>query len=380
MTTTNNNDFYSADIVKSLTEKIAANAKNIAELTIMHVCGTHEHEINKFALRKLLPANITLVSGPGCPVCITPAGTIATAMELASFDKKNTLCCYGDIMRVPTTKGSLLDAKSNGADIKMIFNPEEAVKVAKENPQREVIFFSIGFETTAAPVAVLLQKKLPKNFSIYTSHRYVPEGVKAIAKLNCEIACNGDNCNRNNKNSSCVKAFLLPGHAAVITGAKAYRFLEEEKYPCAIAGFTPTEILHGISEILEQYKSQEFKVGNCYKRFVKDEGNIKAQNAISEVFTLEDGLWRGVGTLPLTALTLNEKYRHLSALKKFNFVEEPAEEEMPGCSCHLVILGLAKPEECTLFKKHCTPDTPKGPCMVGNEGTCRSVFMYGDSL
>jgi hydrogenase expression/formation protein HypD len=330
-------------------------------VAVMHVCGTHEHEISRYALRQLLPENVRLIAGPGCPVCITPASVIATAITLAEHPVHPILCTYGDMVRVPIRGGSLLDARSRGADIRVIYSIRDAAKLAIENPNRQVVFFSVGFETTAAPVAALLKSGMPSNFSIYCCHRYVPAALR--------ILCQQD--------ISAVDGFLLPGHASVITGIEPYRFLPDEfGRASAVAGFEPAEILSGMLAILRQIATGTPDVDNCYPRAVRDTGNPVARMLIGEVFSPCDAAWRGIGILPETGLELGDSFQFMNALTRFGIVEIPAEDIMPGCICHLVLLGKNESTDCPLFGRTCTPENPQGPCMVSAEGTCRARFLY----
>jgi hydrogenase expression/formation protein HypD len=348
--------------VRDLAAALRREADGQPPLTVMHVCGTHEHEIGRWALRQLLPANVRLVAGPGCPVCITPAAAIVTAIALARHASRPIVCAYGDIARTPTAAGSLLDARGEGADIRVIYDLHEPAALARREPERRVVFFSIGFETTAAPVAAMLREDLPENFSIYPCHRYVPTAVEALAKLD----------------DGQIGGYLLPGHACVITGQVAYDFLAQKyRQPAAVAGFEPEEILAGLLSIARQRQRGEPAVANCYRRVVRPEGNKRAQEILFEVFELADGAWRGIGVLPDTALLLREPYRRFDATAVFGVPEATGVEDvMPGCQCHLIMLGRKRPEECGLFAKACTPERPKGPCMVGGEGACRAHFLY----
>jgi len=349
-------------IVKRLAASLHELMRGLPLTRVMHVCGTHEHEIGRYALRQLLPDNLKVIAGPGCPVCITPAAAIVTAANIAKADPKNILCAYGDVLKVPTGKGSLLDAKREGGDVRLVYGPPDAIRLAAEHPDRNVVFFSVGFETTAAPVAALLQGDVPRNFLIYTCHRYVPSAVKAIAS----------------QNDGTLAGFLLPGHASVITGPEAYRFLPE-KFGCAsaVAGFEPADILLGLDYIARQIRDKRPDVENAYPRAVSPEGNPRAQAVLADVFDLVDAPWRGIGVLPGTGFSLKADYAHLNALPRLDMEEEPAEDIMPGCSCHLVMLGKRDPADCPLFRKVCTPSDPHGPCMVGTEGTCRAWFVLG---
>ncbi len=349
------------DMVRRLAEAIRETADNLGDISIMHVCGTHEHELRRHALRQLFPGNIRLIAGPGCPVCITPASVIATAIALAGRPGHPILCTYGDMARVPIQQGSLFESRRDGADIRIIYNIRDAVKIARENPGREVVFFSVGFETTAAPVAALLKSGVPDNFLIYCCHRYVPPAVRALVT----------------QEPQALDGFLLPGHASVITGVEPYAFLPREfGKASAVAGFEPVDILAGMLSILRQIRRETPVVANCYPRAVKNEGNRDAQQAIEEVFQTGDAHWRGIGILPGTGLTLGGEFARLDALSRYSMVETPAEDILPGCICHLVVLGRKLPSDCPLFGTACSPEHPQGPCMVSTEGTCRAHYLF----
>jgi len=359
--------FRDRNLVRRLAAKLASVAAGLGHVRIMHVCGTHEHELRRFALRQLFPPNVELIAGPGCPVCITPAAAIITARRFALADGKHILAAYGDVLRVPTTEGSLLDGRRDGGDIRLIYGPADAVRLAAGNPDRTVIFFSVGFETTAAPVAAMLKGALPemqKNFFIYTCHRYVPSAVEAIVAQDAERDLSG---------------FLLPGHACVITGAVAYQYLADPwGRAAAVAGFEPVDILRGVLSIVEQIRDGRAEVANCYERAVRDEGNRRAQAFIGEVFDCVDAVWRGIGVLPRTGLVLKPGFERLDALTHFGVEEAEAEDLMPGCICHLVMMGKRRPADCPLFGAACRPTNPRGPCMVSREGTCYAWFSFGE--
>jgi len=246
--------YRSKSLVQELAQALREAAVDLPPLAFMHVCGTHEHEIGRHALRQLLPGNLKVIAGPGCPVCITPASAIATAIKLALIQPRPILATYGDIVRVPISRGSLLQSKTEGADVRIVYGPREAVRLAQQNPDRNVIFFSVGFETTAAPVASLLLSDLPKNFLIYCCHRYVPAAVEALAA--------GD--------QSGISGYLLPGHAAVISGSQAYDFLPTRfGKAAAVAGFEPVDILAGILSLVRQVRQGRPAVANCYPRAVQ---------------------------------------------------------------------------------------------------------------
>lgn len=352
---------------KNLVRRLAAALKDAAaglpSMKMMHVCGTHEHEVGRHALRQLLPENVELVAGPGCPVCITPAKAIATGMALALHASRPIFCAYGDVVRVPIDTGHLLATRGQGAEIRLIYGPRDAVRLACANPNRPVVFFSIGFETTAAAVAAMLLGEAPRNLFLYCTHRYVPTAVEGLAGML----------------DSDISGYLLPGHASVITGSSAYTFLPERYHvAAAVAGFEPVDILVGILSLVRQIRMGHVEVANCYPRVVREEGNLLAQKAIHTVFTLGDGAWRGIGVFPNSALVLRKTYQAYDALLHFGIPEVPAEDVMPGCLCHLIMIGRRKPFDCAFFRNACTPNHPRGPCMVGSEGTCRSHFLYSE--
>ncbi|MDP8256251.1 MAG: hydrogenase formation protein HypD [Candidatus Alcyoniella australis] len=354
----------SRELVQRLTDALADEAALLGHVRIMHVCGTHEHEIRRFALRSLLPSNLEVIAGPGCPVCITPASAIATAISLAQLDQRPMLCTYGDIVRVPIESGSLWSQRAAGADVRIVYGPRDAVRLARENPERTVIFFSVGFETTAAPVAGLLLGELPDNLLLYCCHRYVPPAVRTLAQ----------------DDDGFISGYLLPGHAAVITGTRAYEFLPEQcNAASAVTGFEPVDVLSGLLSILRQLRTGEPHVANCYPRAVRAAGNERAQAVLAEVFDIEDASWRGIGVLPGTGFKLKERFAAHDALMRLGLSEVPADDILPGCQCHKVVVGRLQPDQCGLFGSRCTPEHPQGPCMVGNEGTCRAAYLFPEN-
>ncbi len=357
--------FRSKTLVRELTAALAEVARDLPPVKIMHVCGTHEHELRRHALRQLLPANVELIAGPGCPVCITPASAIATAMRLALLPTQPILATYGDIVRVPIESGHLWQTRAQGADVRLVYGPREAVRLAQEQPDRPVIFFSVGFETTAAGVAGMLAAPLPENFFLYCCHRYVPTAVEVLAA----------------QKDSAIGGFLLPGHASVITGTIAYEFLPRRfGLPAAVAGFEPVDMLTALLSIVRQIKLGRPAIANCYPRAVRAEGNVRALAYLDRVFARTDAAWRGIGVLPGTGLELRSEFRARDALAHFEVEPQPTPDILPGCRCHLVMLGRANPADCPLFGGACTPQNPYGPCMVGSEGTCRAHYLYPENI
>ncbi len=351
---------------KALVEKAAKVIRELAperterKIKFMHVCGTHEQTITRFGLRSLLPETIEIIPGPGCPVCVTPAKDIDIAIELSRQGK--TIAIYGDMFRVPGSRSSLNKEKAKGKDIRIVYSIKDAVKLAKEHKDKEVVFFSIGFETTAPTVASEILSSPPENFSILTSHRLIPPVMELLLGIG-ELE---------------IQGWICPGHVATIIGVKAFRiFPQAYGMPTVIAGFEPLDVLLALIMLLKQVKKKEPKAENEYSRVVTEEGNLKAQEIMSEVFEVCSENWRGIGKVPNSALKLKKEFSDYDAKEKFDVEVKEAIDVLPGCSCHLVIVGKLKPEQCKLFGKKCTPSSPYGPCMVSQEGTCNIIYKYG---
>lgn len=353
-------EYRNKELVLKLAEAIRRSSEGRA-LKFMHVCGTHENTVAKFGLRELLPKSIEIIAGPGCPVCVCPAADIDFAINIA-VKKCAILTIFGDMMRVPGSENTLEDVKTQGGDVRIVYSPLDAVDIAKQNPNKQVIFLSVGFETTVCGVASLIKATPPNNFLIISSHRLVPPAMDALLHLE-EIKLDG---------------FILPGHVSAIIGLDAYaKFPKEYNTASAVAGFEPVDMLHGIKLLVEQINSKNFKVDNAYERIVTKEGNKKAQKMIEEVFEVCDSNWRGIGIIPKSGLRLREEYLKYDAFKEFpDHVPMGSVDIKPGCICHLIIMGAAKPNSCPLFNNECNPDKPYGPCMVGAEGTCRIWAKY----
>ncbi|WP_022846215.1 MULTISPECIES: hydrogenase formation protein HypD [unclassified Desulfurobacterium] len=328
------------------------------KIKIMNVCGSHEHTITFSGMRSLMPETIELVPGPGCPVCVCSESDIINAIKLSQRDD-TILLTYGDMLRVPTKIGSI---RSEGKHYKMISAPHEVIKIAKENPDKNVVFFSIGFETTTAPTAALIEMGLPENVTILTSQKLTPEIMEILVK-DSEVG---------------VDAFVAPGHVSAIVGANAWkRFPEKYGIPTVVAGFEPENLLLAFAVILAQIKDEKPKLENVYKGVVRDEGNKKALELMYKYFEKADVNWRGIGYIPQSGLELKKEYSNINARVKFN-LPEIKEEKIPGCICDKIVLGKAYPSECKLFGKVCTPRTPKGPCMVSGEGACNIWYRAGN--
>jgi len=330
-------------------------------VTIMHVCGTHEHTIAREGIRSFLPKKLRLVAGPGCPVCVCPAGDIDLAVEASAVDGA-IVTTFGDMFRVPATGGSLEEMRAAGRDVRIVYSPIDAVELARAHPEREVVFMAVGFETTAGPIAAALMSDPPENFSIIPSLRLVPPVMRFLLE----------------RGKGEVDGFLLPGHVSVVLGRSGYRFLEELGAPGVIAGFEAADVLLSIAELLRIIEGgPPYRVGNAYRRVVSEEGNGRMRAAIATVFTEADASWRGIGEIPRSGLGLAAGFERFDAVRRFSLTP-PAQaiDVPPGCLCHAVILGEAEPEECPLFGTACTVRRPVGPCMVSSEGTCRARFEY----
>ena len=319
-----------------------------------HVCGTHEWTVTHFGLRSLLPRNIEVISGPGCPVCILPAGEIDEAIELAR--RGMTITTFGDVLRVPGSNLSLAEIRAKGGDVRVVYSITDTVEMAKTNPNREFVFFSIGFETTAPSTANEVLKNPPKNLSFLVSHRLIPPAMELLLGIG-DIHIDG---------------FIAPGHVSTIIGLKPYEiFPNAYNMPVVVAGFEPLDVLFSIDMLLQQLQNNAAKLENEYGRAVKREGNEKALKLIKQIFNVVDGRWRGLGRLPKSAFALKSEFEILDARKKHEIKIQQSRDILPGCQCHLVMIGKIRPSMCPLFLDRCTPESPKGACMVSTEGTCR---------
>lgn len=332
---------------------------------IMEVCGGQTHSLVKNGLLNLLPGQVRMVHGPGCPVCVTPLNLIDKAVYLAE-EKKVILCSFGDMIRVPGSKKSLLDAKANGADIRILYSPLEAVKIAAENPDKEVVFFAVGFETTAPANALSVihaKRQGLKNYSILTSHVLVPPAMEAII----------------NHDDNIVQGFLAAGHVCTIMGlSEYYPIVEKHKIPMVVTGFEPVDLLQGIAMLVAQLEKGEYKLENQYSRVVEEEGNPAARKMIDDVFESSDREWRGIGTIPGSGFEVREDFSAYDANKKFR-VNIAKAEENKDCIAGHVLRGLKKPHECSEFGKRCTPANPLGAPMVSSEGACAAYYHYSQA-
>jgi hydrogenase expression/formation protein HypD len=351
--------------MKQMLEELHALTKFINKpLKLMEVCGTHTVEIFRHGVRGVIPKEITLLSGPGCPVCVTSIHDVDMSISLAKRPEV-ILVTFGDMMRVPGGKQSLLEARSEGADVRVLYSPMDALKLAQKERDRQVVFFATGFETTspliAATVFQAAQLKVP-NFSIFSSHKLVPPALKALLD-SPDVKVDG---------------FLMPGHVSTIIGRKPYEFVAAQyKKPSVITGFEAAEIIEGILMIVRQVAQKKAEVEIQYRNVVKEEGNPRAVELLNQVFEPADAYWRGIGVIPGSGLKLRKEYASYSAEIRFNpeVINEP-EPEL--CSCGDILRGVKIPTECPLFGTGCTPDSPVGPCMVSTEGSCAAYYKYGN--
>ena len=330
------------------------------QVTFMQVCGTHTWNYRRHGLATLLTQNLSLVPGPGCPVCVTAQSDIDWIVDLAQ-GRQNTVVTFGDLMRVPGSAGSLAELGSKGADIRVVLSPLEAMDIAQMEPSRYVILVAIGFETTAPAVAATLQRAAQLGLANFSVALLLKRLIPALRYVFAQGKPDG---------------LLCPGHVAAILGHKAFAFLSEEfQLPAAIAGFEPVDMLLGLLALVHQLKTGDAQVTNTYPRVVTEQGNAAAKALLETTFTSAPGRWRGLGDLPATG------YQLVGALKRFSltpptYISSPTANGQ--CLCHLVILGKKTPTDCANFGKHCTPESPLGPCMVSQEGTCAAHFYYPD--
>ena len=347
-----------------LAQKIAREVHRVTTRpwNIMEVCGGQTHAIVKFGVDELLPGRITLIHGPGCPVCVTPLEMIDKALEIAA--RPNVIfTSFGDMLRVPGSRTDLLSVKAGGGDVRMVYSPLDALKIAAQNPDKEVVFFGVGFETTAPATAMTIYRAAQKqlgNFSMLISHVLVPPAMAALLS--------SPNCR--------VQGFLAAGHVCTVMGFEEY-FPIAAKYhvPIVVTGFEPLDILQGVLMVVQQLESGRAEVENQYARSVRREGNQPAQKLIREVFRVLPRKWRGIGEIPQSGLGLNEAYAAFDAERKFGVVEHHVEEPAE-CISGLVLQGLKKPQECSAFGTKCTPEHPLGATMVSSEGACAAYYRY----
>jgi len=333
-------------------------------MKIMEVCGTHTVAIARFGLRELMPANVTLLSGPGCPVCVTANRDIDFAIEIGRLPNV-VITTFGDMMKVPGSYSSLSREKADGRDIRIIYSPLDALKIAETEPDKQVVFLGVGFETTIPTIAVTIKEAKKRgltNYSVLSVHKTVPKALEALIN-DPEVQIDG---------------FILPGHVSTIIGPEPYRFLVSQYHvPGVATGFEPIDVLQGVWMLARQISEGRAEIEVAYKRGVNSDGNPTARALMAEVFEPSDSDWRGIGIIPGTGLAIREAFSGFDAAKRFD-VTPPEPKEIPGCQCGDVLRGVVLPFQCRLFGKGCTPEHPIGPCMVSSEGSCAAYYRYTD--
>ena len=355
-------EFRDKDLVQNIVRRLGQLAKGPA--TIMEVCGTHTMAAARFGLKSLLPPQVSLVSGPGCPVCVTAQEDLDGFLALGK-EPGIILSSFGDMLRVPGTATSLEKQRAAGAAVKVVYSPLDAVDLARQETGNNVVFFGVGFETTMPATAMAIQlaavEKLP-NFSVFCVHKTMPGALRALLSAG-EVKVSG---------------LLCPGHVTTIIGASAYDFIPRDFcIPCAVTGFEPLDLLLGIEAILLQISQGQARVDNVYTRAVQVQPNPRAQALLDEVFMPADAKWRGLGVIPGSGVTIREKYRQFDARSRFVAVLAQVPPPPPSaCRCGEVLRGVMQPQECPLFDQACSPSQPLGPCMVSSEGACAAVYRY----
>jgi hydrogenase expression/formation protein HypD len=355
----------------AMAQALAAEVNPSRKYRLMEFCGGHTHAIYRHGILSLLPPEIEMVHGPGCPVCVMPLGRIVHAQTLAKLPRV-ILCTYGDMLRVPGADGkSLLSVKADGADIRMVASILDSIRIAQENPDKEVVFFAIGFETTTPPTAVGLKKAKSlgiKNFSVFCNHVLTPPAIQHILEAP-EVRTLG---------TVAIDGFLGPAHVSTIIGSRPYEFFAEEfQKPVVISGFEPLDVIQSILMLVKQINEGRAEVENQFTRAVSAEGNEKAKSAVAEVFELRRAFeWRGLGEVPYSALKIKSEFAEWDAEVRFLLDVERVQEHK-GCACGAILRGAKRPVDCPLFGKACTPEHPIGSCMVSSEGACAAYYQYG---
>jgi hydrogenase expression/formation protein HypD len=352
---------YKLDSIMGKIQRINCTDKKV---NIMEVCGTHTYSISKFGIREALNHNVDLISGPGCPVCVTPDIYIDHIYNMA-MEKDIIIATYGDMIRVPGSGSdiTLEKAKARGAEVRMVYSSVDAVHIALENPSKKVVFLGIGFETTAPATAIAIKEAMKlqiNNFYIMSMHKIVEPVMRTIL----------------NDKEVKIDGFLCPGHVAVVIGEKGFRFLEGYNCPSAIAGFDLNEVIDGIYSIVMDIENKDFRLKNVYRTLVREMGNLAAQKLIDEFFIVSDDYWRGIDIIKNSGLKLKREFKKYDAETLYPIDFTKSKGKSSGCKCGEVLKGKIKPKECSLFGKVCTPDNPIGPCMVSGEGSCSAYYKF----
>ena len=359
-------EFHDGELSRRLLGRVSRLMEQTGPVTLMEVCGTHTVALFRSGLRAALPQGLRLLSGPGCPVCVTPASYMDAAMEYAAQEDV-IVATFGDMMRVPGSRGSLEQARAQGGDIRVVYSPTDALDTARREPGRFVVFLAVGFETTAPAVAATVAQAAEqdvKNFTVLSAHKLIPPALEALSSAP-DLAVHG---------------FICPGHVSTIIGSRPYEQVAEKHHiPCVITGFEPLDLLQGIILLLEQIRHGHAWVDIAYSRAVRLDGNKRARAVMDRVFTVADSHWRGLGELPGSGLVPRADFAACDAQQR-RPVNPPPAVEPAGCRCADVLTGRITPDHCGLFGKRCTPRDPVGPCMVSSEGACAAWFKYGGEL
>ncbi|HEY0665297.1 MAG TPA: hydrogenase formation protein HypD [Gallionella sp.] len=359
-------EFRDGELAKVIAANIAHEANARRSYRLMEFCGGHTHAISRYGIADLLPGNVHMIHGPGCPVCVLPIGRVDQAIRLAR-EQRVILCTYADTMRVPASDHlTLMRTKAAGADVRMIYSTQDALKIARDNPGKEVVFFAIGFETTTPPTAVAVKEAVAgglRNFSILCNHVLTPAAMHAILE---------------NDGGAALDGFVGPAHVSTVIGSRPYEvFARDYRKPVVIAGFESLDVMQAILMLVRQVNEERAEVENEFTRAVTRDGNRKAQTLVDEVFELRDSFdWRGLGSVPCSALKLRPGYAALDAEQKFGvgYVNVP---DNKACECAAILRGEKHPQQCKIFGTVCTPDNPVGSCMVSSEGACAAHYSYG---
>lgn len=363
-------EFRDRKLARAIASGIAATADSRRDYHLMEFCGGHTHAIFRYGVQDLLPPNVHMIHGPGCPVCVLPVGRMDHALQLTR-DHNVILCTYGDLLRVPgRNRMTLLKAKAAGADVRMVYSSLDALKVAQDNPHRQVVFFAIGFETTTPPTAVVLMQARAlglANFTVHCNHVLTPSAMEGI--LASADADGGE---------FKVDGFVGPAHVSAVIGSRPFeRFAGKDGHPIVIAGFEPLDVMQAILMLIRQLNEGRAEVENEYTRVVSREGNRKAQDLMADVFEVRERFeWRGLGTIPASALTIRDSYREFDAERRFGLTEASVPDHK-ACECAAILRGVKKPPECRIFGTGCTPENPVGSCMVSSEGACAAYYSFG---
>jgi hydrogenase expression/formation protein HypD len=364
-------EFRDGEVAKGLAEAIRREANPTRSYHFMEFCGGHTHAISRYGVSDLLPANVKMIHGPGCPVCVLPIGRVDQAIRLA-LEQGVTLCTYGDCLRVPASDSlSLMKAKARGGDIRMVYSSADAVALAQKNPDKRVVFFAIGFETTTPPTAVAIKQAAAlglKNFSVLCCHVLTPSAISSILE-SPEVRQWG---------TVPLDGFIGPAHVSTIIGSRPYEFFAEEyRKPVVIAGFEPLDVMQAIKMLIRQVNEGRAEVENEFSRAVDRDGNKKAQQLVAEVFEMRKNFeWRGLNILPYSALRIRSQFAEFDAEKRFplGYASVP---DHKACECGAILRGVKRPQDCKIFGTVCTPENPVGSCMVSSEGACAAHYTYG---